>query len=165
MPHRSSLDLWKPGLDPELVETVDVYGRRGVLACGSLPEGETLSDDFEPLSPMPLPCAEELGISVPFGVQYLWSRSRQQVARRLVRRGTRVDLWQLVGFTPATLSEGLALIERHTMGWTLDCLERWVADCGIGLIRAYSAQMIESVIDVLNLANAVVIEAFRRSGR
>jgi hypothetical protein len=57
-----------------------------------------------------------------------------------------------------------ARVGRHRAG-TRDCLERWEADCGPGLLKARNAKMMLGASNLLNVANNAIVEAHRRGQR
>ena len=162
---RSSADFCHAGRDEAIVEAVVAARRYGVLSCGAPQDDElrALEREFHPLQVGRLPNTYELGITRLPKLRYRWSPKRRQLAREVVGRGAQVELWRLVGIDDRRLLEAVSLIERHVQN-TLppDCLERWARDCGPGLLKARHPWKCGGFIDLMNLANAALVDAARR---
>ncbi|MDQ3933331.1 MAG: hypothetical protein M3340_01725 [Actinomycetota bacterium] len=164
--HRSYTDELLPGRDAHTVEAVAAVNRRAVLYCGR-PDGQGERNAvarFTPLQVGRLPLTYDLGISRPENVQYSWCPKTLRLARQVVGRGERTELWQLVNFvTEDDLWHAISLVERHEQAQLPDaCLERWDKDCGPGFLKARHPLMCSGCISLLNTANAALVEADRR---
>ncbi|MDQ4040413.1 MAG: hypothetical protein M3141_01530 [Actinomycetota bacterium] len=163
---RRSQAVHLPGRDTGIVSAVRRAGRQGVLYCGppvDEAEAAAVRDDFDHLRVGRLPKTYELGITSLPKVRYFWSAERSLIAREVVGQGARTDLWRLVGIAPEDIWFALSLIERNVQS-TLppDCIERWERDCGPGLLQARHPWVCAGCLDVLNAANAAIVDADRR---
>jgi hypothetical protein len=167
--YRERTSCLLPGKYPEVAEAVASAGRRGVLFSGSSnlrPGDADFRFEFAPLAVGRLPRTYELGITLSASATYFYSAKYQQLARAVVGKGVRLDLWQLVGYDDGRLLEAVGLIERYLQAtWTKACMKRWNDDCAPGLLKAHNPVMCAAYLDLLNVANAAVVEAHRQQAR
>jgi hypothetical protein len=163
--YRDYGDMLLPGRDAETIEAVTRSKRHAVLYIGT-PDGQVERNEVARFTPLPvgrLPSTYDLNISRPENAEYSWSPKTYRLARQVVGRGQRTELWQLVNFEQDDLMEAVSRIERYEQAELPDaCLERWDKDCGPGYLQTRHPVMCAGCISLLNTANAALVEADRR---
>lgn len=167
--HRSHHGTFPPGRDAATVDEAIASGRGVALACGQLSNEERLAfeEDAESLQVGQLPSMYKLGINRIPAVQYRWSPSRHELARYSAGEGARVDRWRLVGVEKDKhFWRAVTMVERHAqVTWTCDCTDRYEAECLPGKLQPHLPEQCAGVRALLDMANAVIVDAIRHGGR
>lgn len=168
LPHRAHHDVFPPGLDAATIEVVGASSRSTALACGPLsPEDMlTFEEESESLEADELPSMSELEISHNPGVRYRWSPPHNQLARYVVGKGARADLWRLVGVErEVDFWRTVAMIERHAqVTWPRECIDRYEADCMPGQVQVHLPEQCAGIRALLGMANSGMVHALRQAG-
>ncbi len=158
-------DVLFPGLQHELIATLEDYKRKAVLYRGPLSgrydPARSSHGVFELIEPGPSHLEGVLGSADDWGVEWYWSPADERLVRRAVDP-VRIEDWRVVGLAD-DLATAVALISHRLRLWPQACIERAASDSGIGLLQARGVQSHAVLRAILRMANAAMVSAERRA--
>jgi hypothetical protein len=160
---------YAPGRDQDFIDVLRKAGKRGVLHMGtrtargddafSIPVVER--QGFRSHGFAYSEFDQDLGNAMEADVSWYWHATAQRL-KRVQAGNMRVDDWYVLDLAD-DLATAVALVRRHTQKWTIECLNRWVRDTGLGLMGVSSYRSDVAVRNLLRIGNAAVVHTDLRA--